>query len=733
MAILLGLIFVALMTWIYFSKIPAIDNLVTRVNNSVYDLLLQSNFKKLPPIKNNNVGVVAIDDASIAEQGRWPWNRKKMTQLVTKLHEMGATVIAFDIMFSESETNIMAETIKELDESPDQPAKNIRGSLEQLIPRFDYDSKFGSFLKQGDNVLGFVLNPLESTSTGLLPQPIGVLTPEQQQKLEIPNMQSYMGNIAPLQNAAKNGGFLNAIPDEDGTLRYAALVLAVNDKVYPSLALEATRLFLLSNNITMIISQPPQPMILKGVQLDNLLIPTDENGEILIPFRGNAYTFPFFSATDILQNRIQSADISGKIIFIGATATGLGDLKTTAVSKNYPGVEVHATVASAILDHYFPSKPGWSSKLELITGLILGGIAAILFPLLTAPWLAAVAVCSVIIWILVSTWLWVSYSLLLTLLFPLINVFLLAFLNMVNSYLVSSNQRKEIKSIFGQYVPQNHVDEILKSTNEALLTGENKELSVLFSDICGFTTMSEKMTAPELKTQLNDYLTCMTSVIFNFGGTIDKYVGDMIMAFWNAPIDETLHAKKAVLSGLKMQQELKQLNISFLEKNLPDIHIGVGINTGLINVGDMGSKYRRAYTAIGDSVNLASRLEGMCRQYKVEVIVGPSTYEQTKNDFVYMHIDKVKVKGKNLGVDIYTPLGLKDEVGQDELNEVAKQSTAMQHYFNQEWEQAQQIFEQLMTDNPTREIYSVFLNRIHTFQQHPPAANWDGAYVHETK
>ncbi len=724
LAIALGLLFVVLMAWSYFSKIPAIDNLVTRFNNSVYDLLLQANLKKLPPIKSNEIGVIAIDDTSIAEQGRWPWDRKKMTQLVAKLQEMGASVIAFDIMFSESENNLITQALKEVDSSPQKLPTDIHSAMTQLIPSFDYDSKFGDTLKQGDHVLGFVLNPSEATSSGMLPEPIS----ENRQTFKIPEMQSYMGNIPVLQNAAKY-----AIPDADGTLRHAALILALKGKVYPSLSLEATRLFLLSNQVTLVTSDEPKPGTLKGVQLDNLLIPTNEYGEVLIPFRGEAYTFPFFSATDILENRINKSEIESKILFIGATATGLGDLKPTAVANNYPGVEVHASIASAILDHYFPTIPAWGKKVEFSLILVLGIISAIIFPFLTAPWLALIAITAVGVWILVSTWLWVSYSILISLLFPLLTVFLLAFINMVNSYLVSSNQRKEIKSIFGQYVPQNHVDSILKSSNEALLEGENKELTVLFSDICGFTTMSEKLTAPQLKTQLNTYLTAMTGVIFELGGTIDKYVGDMIMAFWNAPIVENEHAKKAVLAGLKMQRELKELNQTFIDQNLPDINIGVGINTGMMNVGDMGSKYRRAYTAIGDAVNLASRLEGMCRQYHVEIIVGPDTYEQTKNDFVYIHLDKVRVKGKHQGVDIYMPVGLTKDVGAQELEEIKIFNSALSQYFKQQWKEAEILFNKLTTAYPSKSLYSVYPIRIQHFQKHPPAKDWDGTYIHETK
>ncbi len=728
-AFLIGIVFVTLLSWLYISSNSTTTALVNTINDTVYDHLLRAHLDKLPPIKQNNIAIVAIDDQSIAEQGRWPWSREKIALLVNKLHQMQAAVVAFDIIFSEPERNIMVQALDSLDKTPASKDASLKESIKQLVPYFNFDEGFAKSLSQGDFVLGMVFDPQNDAALGVLPSPLDSMTQEQANSLSIPTMDGYLGNIDVLQNAAHHAGFLNADPDDDGTLRQTNLVLAYHNGVYPSLALEATRLYLLSDKIQLITSNYANTPVLEGLQLDQTIIPTDETGSILIPYRVGAYAYPYISATDILENRVKEKDISSKIIFIGATATGLGDLKPSAIANNYPGVEIHASIASAILDNYFPSKPVWGRGLEFVLIVGLGIIGALLFPFLNAIYLSIIAILSVLTWLYTTTWLWTNQHLVLTLLFPLITVLFLAFMNMVNSYLSASKQRKEIKSVFGQYVPQQHIDTILKSSNETLLEGESKELTVLFSDIRGFTTMSEKLTAIQLKAQLNEYLTAMTAVIFALGGTIDKYVGDMIMAFWNAPISDHLHAKKTILAGLEMQTTLKEVNKLFLAKNLPEINIGIGINTGMINVGDMGSKYRRAYTAIGDSVNLASRLEGMCRPYEVDILVGEVTYKETKDEFLFLYVDKVKVKGKNQGVDIYLPLGLSSEVTPEQIEEVNEHHIAVQHYFKQEWDLAESLFAGLQTKYPTRFLYSVYLERIRAYKENPPSADWDGAYV----
>jgi adenylate cyclase len=501
--IILGFIVVGFISWIYITNVGPIERVVTEINNTFYDQMLRATLQKLPPIKQSNIAIIAIDDKSIAEQGRWPWSRKKIAQLINQLKSLEAGVIAFDIVFSEPERNIINETLAQINELPKETRPTLQPGFEKLAPIFEYDARFSEALKEGEHILGFVLTAQNETAAGVLPEPLLRFTPEETQATDLPKMQSSLGNIPVLQEAAVHGGFLNSDPDSDGTLRYAFLLLVYQNGVYPSLALEATRNFLLADGIQLVTPSYGDREVLEGIKIDQFVIPTDEMGRMLIPFRGQAYTFPYFSATDILEHRVPASEISGKLLFIGASATGLGDLQPAAVEGNYPGVEIHATIASAILDQYFPSKPAWGRGLEFILILLLGVIAAVVFPFLSAFWLAVISVISIGAWIGITTWLWITKAILFTLIFPLFTILILAFINMVHSYLTASRQRKEIKSIFGQYVPQQHIDTILKSSAESLMSGDSRELSVLFSDIRGFTTMSEKLTASELKAQLS--------------------------------------------------------------------------------------------------------------------------------------------------------------------------------------------------------------------------------------
>lgn len=732
-AFLVGLGSVALVSWLYLSSNETASAWVKHINNGAYDQLLRANIEKLPPFKQNNIAIIAIDDDSISEQGRWPWSREKLTALVTQLEQMHAAVIAFDIVFSEAEKNIMQQAMDELAKKNVAYTAELKMSLQQLMPQFNYDQQLAQALTHHDIVLGFVFDPENEVSSGLIPKPVAFVNKGQIQRLSIPKMKGYLANIPSLQKAAHQGGFINASLDEDGTLRESHLLMSYHDAIYPSLALETARLFLLSDSIRLITADYGTKTVLEGVQIDQTIIPTDETGKLLIPFRIGAYAFPYLSATDILNKRVKTSDIDGKIIFIGATATGMSDLRPSPVSVSYPGVEVHASITSAILDNYFPQKPVWGRGLEFLLIAVLGFLCALIFPFLNVLYLALIAVLSIVVWIYISNWLWVSHHLVINLLFPLATVLFLAFINMLNSYIRTSQQRKEIKSMFGQYVPKQHIDTILKSSSEHLLRGESKELTVLFSDIRGFTTLSEQLSASQLKTQLNEYLSAMTAVIFALGGTIDKYVGDMIMAFWNAPISDAYHAKNTVLAAFEMQETLHEVNKIFVEKDLPTIHIGIGVNTGTINVGDMGSKYRRAYTAIGDAVNLASRLESMCRAYDVDILVGENTYEETKDDFLYLIVDRVKVKGKNMSVNIYEPLGLHEECTREQAIEVAEHQKAVGHYFNQNWVVAYELFTQLHHAHPEKTLYSIYLDRIKIYRESPPEVGWDGAYIAHSK
>ncbi len=722
-AILLGIVLSSGIGWFYFSG----ANASVALNNMIYDILLRSNMNRLPPVHKERLAIVTIDDSSIKSLGRWPWSRKTIAQLVSNLQGLGAAVVAYDIVFSEPERNVVQEVISEL------PANNnvLKQSLESIIPNYDYDQLFAKTLAHGSNLLAYVFNPNNPDTTGALPEPLPVNNVIDLD--DIPTMQGYLSNLDLFEKSSPAGGFINSAPDIDGVLREASLIFKYKNKLYPSIALAATMNYLHTAKVELITESDHGKTLLKGLKLDKLEIPVTKFGRILIPYRAEPYSYNYFSAADVLSNSVSKEYIEGRLIFIGASATGLGDLQSTPISAAFPGTEINASIASAMIDKYFPMKLVHGVQLQFGLIMFLGIICSFIFPFCSATILGSVFISSSILWFIIVKYLWVAHSIVITLFFPLATILALAFMNMVNSYLLTSKQKKEIKSAFGQYVPQQHIDSILQMSSDTLLNGDTRELTILFSDIKGFTTLSEQLTAVELKAQLNEYLTAMTKIIFEHDGTIDKYVGDMIMAFWNAPLPEDQHAYKAVLTGMNMQSQLKPLNDNFKEKGLPHVGIGVGINTGEVNIGDMGSTYRKAYSAIGDEVNLASRLEGMCRLYNVDVIVGEHTYAATKDKFAYLHLDKVMVKGKNKAVDIYSPIAKTEEATANIEKEIAAHHQALENYFHQRWDQAEKQFQAMQKKYPDRLLYPLFLNRVNEYKVNPPAADWDGSFVSKEK
>jgi adenylate cyclase len=703
------------------------SNIALEVNSLIYDMILRGNLKKLPPIHQENVAIIAIDDKSIAQIGRWPWSRQTMAKLLENLHKNSAAVVAFDIVFSEPERNIVEDLMTQLP----QDKQNIKSSLQSLLPKFNYDEIFSKELANGENVMSFVFNSKNANLIGILPEPLSVKNPQVLPDIKV--MKGFLSNIKQIEQATHFGGFINSTAEFDGVIREAPMLSSFNGNLYPSLALAATMKYLMVDKIELVTEVKNNKPELRGIKLDNLFIPITKYGKILVPYRALPYSFNYFSAVDVLNDKVPEEYISGRLVFIGATATGLGDLQSTPVSSAYPGTEINASIASAILDKYFPAKLPYGLQLQMFLVILFGVSLSFIFPFCSAIILGSVFVGAVVLWTIIVNVLWLKYSIVITLFFPLLIILLLAFMNMVNSYLLTNTQKKEIKSAFGQYVPQQHIDNILQSSSESLLSGDTRELTILFSDIRGFTTLSEKLSATELKAQLNEYLTEMTKVIFDNDGTIDKYVGDMIMAFWNAPLYEVNHAFKAVRSSLLMQKQLRLINEYFKSKNLPEIGIGVGVNTGVVNIGDMGSKYRRAYTAIGDEVNLASRLEGMCRLYDVGVVVGENTYQASKDRFVYLHLDKVQVKGKKVAVNIYEPMALIEDKTSDMQQEIELHDEAMNCYYQQEWQHAKLKFTKLIELYPHRKLYKVFLTRSEFNEANPPEKNWDGVFVAKEK
>lgn len=727
--IFLGIFLTALAVWFEITSNHFISTTRESIENLGYDLQLKTYIYRKHPRPSAAIAIVDIDDKSLQAEGHWPWARSKLADLITRLHNNGAVVIAFDMFFSEKEPNIADQVFTKVSVDP-SATPEISDFLKQQIPQFDNDVIFANALSKGINILAISFLPRPQMQNALPPALLPI-TKQQSKEFNLYNAQGFIASIPELQQAARLGGFINIFADGDGIFRHVPLLIEFNNNLYPSLALQAVISFI-GAPIQLVTPAYGNTQELEGIQLGNTLIPIDIKGQALIPFIGKSFTFPYYSATDILHDRIPKQLIQGKIIFVGTSATGLGDLKPTAVENPYPGVEIQASIANGILDNQFSYKPAWTYGANLLITILFGLLSAFIFPYLGARSSGLIIVILPLALLYINNLLWEQTGLVLSVLEPSLLVLISAILNLIYGYLFETRRRERIKAMFGQYVPEKHIDEMLKTTSEYGLRGDDREMSVLFADIRGFTTISEGLTASQLVDLLNTYFTPMTEIIFKNRGTIDKYVGDLIMAFWGAPLKDKNHARHAIESAISMQEKTKEMAKLLKDKNWPDIHIGIGINSGMMSVGDMGSQYRRNYTVLGDNVNLASRVESLTKFYGANIMVTEAT-QQNQTKFIFRKLDRVRVKGKSQGIEIYDVLGRIDTLTPELENELREYNRGLDAYFNQQWDLAAQIMESLHQQHPDTKIYKVYIDRINEYKQHPQPADWDGVYTHTSK
>lgn len=727
--IFLGILLTIFALWLLITSKPFIHHLLERLDDIGYDMQLTTRLLAKQSVPTTPIAIIDIDDASLQAEGRWPWPRDKIADLVNELSKQGAAVIAFDILLAEKERNIADAVSQEL-----QAQNKLPGPLADVLKSnnqlFDNDAVLANALKTTNSVLAIGFLRTNQTQN-VLPSPILTISPDESKQLNLILAKGYISNVPILQQAAKYGGFVNAYPDTDGILRHAPLLIQYGSGLYPSLSLQAVMQFL-SLPIALVTPHYDHSIKLEGVQIGNQIIPTDERGQVLIPFVGKSFTFPYYSATNVLHGKIPPNALFQKILFIGTSATGLGDLKSTAIQNIFPGVEVQATLANGILLNNFSYRPAWTFGANLMLTLFFGLLASIIFPYLGPR---AIGVLIVVLppgLLLLNNWIWVQTGLILSFLMSVLLILAIAVMNIIYGYLFETRKREQLKDMFGQYVPEKHIDEMLKSSSSYALHGESREMSVLFADIRNFTQISETMQAAELVDMLNAFFTPMTEIIFNQQGTIDKYVGDLIMAFWGAPLFDKEHATHAIRAALEMQAKVKELQTLIAEHKWPEIRIGIGVNSGIMNVGDMGSQYRRNYTVLGDAVNLASRVEGLSKYYGVDIVVTEST-AKNQTQFILQQLDRVRVKGKQQGVGIYHVIDFVTNLTPELKNELEQYQQALILYFQQQWQPAFEIMQELSKQFPHKKLYSIYIARLTEYLKTPPPSDWDGVYEHMSK
>lgn len=746
---LLGLaIVVALAGWHLYSPHDASRNsLLTRVNAVWYDW----RFQAWPPQRDAAIPIVIVDldEATQQHEGRWPWDRRKVAELVTALQGYGAALIGFDVVFSEPGGNPVSQILDTAELPP-----FIADALSPLLATVDGDSALARVLSE-QTVLGYFFHA-DGASAGALPPPFLELTDDLARASSLRSMPNYTANLRILTENALSTGFVVAVPDADGIVRRIPLAMRYKTGVYASLSLELARLALGAPWLRLQQDAHDDVTVVTGIRIgQHVTVPLDERGHMLVPYRGPAGSFPTVSATGVLRGDAPADllhQLQGAIILVGTSALGLGDLRTIPLQTAYPGVEVHANALDAMLTaamqkmesaqgaaltesgrqlrspfyHRPDWEPGASLALLLVAGLglawLLPGRSPFSMLVLVFGALAVVTGVNVVLWHVGHLSLPLALQALATL--------AVGGLNIAAGYVIATRQKRTIESLFGEYVPADHVARMLADPQSVSLEGEQRNMTVLFADVRNFTALSESLSASELKSALNRYLSAITEVIFEHHGTIDKYVGDLVMAFWNAPLDDPQHAGHAVQAALAMQARMRELRREFAAQGLPEFHIGIGVNTGVMNVGDMGSSYRRAYTVLGDAVNLASRLEGLTDFYGVSILVSDTTRAHTP-DIAYRTVDIARVKGRSQALTLSQPL---DAIADADLIAVLDpHEQAVADYQAGRWKQARAGFQELDQRLAHDRLSGRYLDAMARLGADQPPPGWEAVTDHQTK
>ena len=711
---------------------------IDRIENYLYDVRIRLT---MPGTVDERIVIVDIDEASQAELGQWPWPRNTLAAIVDRLFDdYGVTVFGLDALFAEAEETSAERVIAELALSDIANDPAVRSELERLRQTLDSNIRFAESLIARDVLTGFVfkdsLGENEPESTGMLPGPI--IRSQQLADVSVPFVEAagFAGNLRALQENAVGGGFFDSpLIDADGVFRRAPLVQMYRGDLYPSLALAVARIALGSPDVGLRFADNAagrrSGIELEYFQLGDLAVPVDQRVAVYIPFRGPQESFRFVSAKDVLAGAIPHEVLHGKIALLGASAAGLLDLRSTPVGQRYIGVEAHANLIAGLLDNTIRQQPAYSDGLEFVLLTLIALLTALLLPRL-APLSALVFVIAVLLATMAGNlWLWSAHGLVVPLASLLVYTVIASMLQITYRFFVEQRNKRHLSNIFGQYVPPELVEEMDESGEEVSLEGESREMSVLFSDVRGFTSISEGLDATELTRMMNEFLTPFTQAVQSHRGTIDKYMGDCVMAFWGAPLADAEHARHALRAAFDMLAAVKTLDAPFAEKGWPAIRVGVGIASGEMNVGNMGSEFRIAYTVMGDTVNLGSRLEGLTKQYGVDIIVGDRTAELVP-DFVFRELDLVRVKGKTEPVAIFEPFGPATDVDDASNEELRSYSDALAAYRQQDWVYAARQFENLK-QRTEHVLYNVYLDRIARFREEPPPEDWDGVFEHLSK
>ena len=703
-----------------------------RVEAWLYDAWLT---QTAPATADDHIVILDIDEASLRAVGRWPWSRDTMATLVDKLFDQySVAAVGFDVVFAEHDTSSGLDTLKQLAESEFAGSREFKSTLERLTPELDYDARFVRALADRSVSLGFYFIPkgYGDARTGILPPPSLPLTIFAPLQLGNPPATGFGANLPVFQYVAQGAGFFNLTADGDGTARQMQMLAPFENGYFPSLSVSTLRVGFGGDPLLAGVESQTilgRKYTAPWIEVGGLKVPLNADGSVYVPYRAGA-PFPYFSAADVLSGKAPLARLENRIVLLGSTAPGLSDLRVTPFSNAFPGVEIHAHLIAGMMDGTIRYSPPWTDDARLLAVLVLGG-------LLTLVLLRFGPIVGLLTALVMLALLFVAYGMawsrlwVVPLASPMVAVAGLYLFNTAYGFFVESRNKRQMTKLFGQYVPPELAAEMSHDPAHYTMEGQSRDMTVLFSDIRGFTNFSESLPPAELAEVLNAYLSTMTRIVQQQRGTIDKYIGDAIMAFWNAPVDLADHAERAVQTALDMQAALPKLNEDFAARGWPEVQIGIGVNTGRMSVGDMGSEFRMSYTVMGDAVNLGSRLEGITKQYGIGILVTQATVDADPVH-AFMKIDDVRVKGKARPVAIYQPLGRKNALSEQAIKTARVFEEAYRYYQKQDWEVASRMLSELR-QTASCGLCDIYLARIAHYRESPPPADWDGVYVYTTK
>jgi len=691
---------------------------------------------------SRNVVIIDIDEASLKSLGQWPWSRNKIAQILENLTKANVRIIGFDIVFAE------------LDQSSPHKVLNDLNIQAKNIP--NYDDIFNSIVSKTPTVLGyqFELEDKDFIRKEELNIPALIIEKNKNDGQDmLINAKGTILNHSSLQESGYTSGFFNNIPDDNGIVRSVPLVIRYDDQIYPSLALELIRV---SSGIKKVFINYSQ-LGVDNIQIGDFKIPTDRHGRLVVNYRGPTKTFKYISALDIYNNTFDSKDIEGKVAIIGTSAAGLNDLRAMPFESVYPGVEVHANAIDNILTSDFLVKPNWIDGANF---LIIFAVALLATLIVTfAPfWFNPIVLFTFIgLIFIISYHLLFEYGIIINTLLPLITVILSILIATFMDYVFEVKNEAIIKRKFASKVSPDVMESLLNNPDSDAFSANSKEITVFFSDIRGFTNISEVMpNAKVLIEFLNEYMDPMTDIIIKEKGTVDKFIGDAIMAYWNAPGDVENHADKALNAALKQLHSIENLNTKIRndlrfkdvvkmsdKNNIPILDIGIGLNTGIAIAGEMGSSQRSDYTVIGDSINLGARLESLCKYYDSKCTISDFTKQQLKEKYIFRSLDLVLVKGKSEPVQIWQVIDYDNPnsknnlftITKDELIEELEQyHKALNLYNNAFFQKALILFQTIDAQErkTNQKIYSIYIERCQYYIQNPPTS-FNGIFKHTTK